>query len=115
VMAVVVDWGSCQPAGACMIQALAGQAPPPQLSCITGVYSTPSKGRVLRADLGIPLQSLNAVRPDRSGHRRRREWTRHFQVIKGAALAMSRKKLVARRVLSVSFGSGGCHKLDGAP
>ncbi|NQV11084.1 MAG: ribose-5-phosphate isomerase RpiA [Cyanobacteria bacterium] len=92
---MVVGLGSGSTA-ALMIQALAAKLRSGQLSGITGV-TTSFQGEVLAADLGIPLQSLNAVDRIDLAIDGADEVDPHFQLIKGGGACHVQEKLVARR------------------
>lgn len=81
---------------ALMIQELGARLQRGQLSGITGV-TTSFQGEVLAAELGIPLQSLNAVSRIDLAIDGADEVDPAFQLIKGGGACHVQEKLVARR------------------
>ena len=92
---MVVGLGSGSTA-ALMIQALGSKLQSGELQDIVGV-TTSFQGEVLAADLGIPLQSLNAVDRIDLAIDGADEVDSHFQLIKGGGACHVQEKLVARR------------------
>lgn len=92
---MVVGLGSGSTA-ALMIQALGARLRAGELSDITGV-TTSFQGEVLAAELGIPLQSLNAVERIDLAIDGADEVDPAFQLIKGGGACHVQEKLVARR------------------
>ncbi|MCT0231644.1 ribose-5-phosphate isomerase RpiA [Synechococcus sp. CS-1324] len=81
---------------ALMIQALGAKLRSGELSDITGV-TTSFQGEVLAAELGIPLQSLNAIEQIDLAIDGADEVDPGFQLIKGGGACHVQEKLVARR------------------
>ncbi|MGB5241409.1 MAG: ribose-5-phosphate isomerase RpiA [Prochlorococcaceae cyanobacterium] len=81
---------------ALMIQELGSRLQRGELSGITGV-TTSFQGEVLAAELGIPLQSLNAVSRIDLAIDGADEVDPDFQLIKGGGACHVQEKLVARR------------------
>lgn len=81
---------------ALMIRELGARLQRGQLSAITGV-TTSFQGEVLAAELGIPLQSLNAVSRIDLAIDGADEVDPSFQLIKGGGACHVQEKLVARR------------------
>ncbi len=81
---------------ALMIQELGARLQRGELSGITGV-TTSFQGEVLAAELGIPLQSLNAVSRIDLAIDGADEVDPDFQLIKGGGACHVQEKLVARR------------------
>ncbi|MCP9839271.1 ribose-5-phosphate isomerase RpiA [Synechococcus sp. J7-Johnson] len=81
---------------ALMIQELGARLQRGELSGITGV-TTSFQGEVLAAELGIPLQSLNAVSRIDLAIDGADEVDPSFQLIKGGGACHVQEKLVARR------------------
>lgn len=92
---MVVGLGSGSTA-ALMIQALGSKLQSGELQDIVGV-TTSFQGEVLAADLGIPLQSLNAVDRIDLAIDGADEVDPNFQLIKGGGACHVQEKLVARR------------------
>ena len=92
---MVVGLGSGSTA-ALMIQALGARLRTGELKGITGV-TTSFQGEVLAAELGIPLQSLNAIDRIDLAIDGADEVDPHFQLIKGGGACQVQEKLVARR------------------
>ncbi|MEB3165230.1 MAG: ribose-5-phosphate isomerase RpiA [Cyanobacteriota bacterium] len=92
---MVVGLGSGSTA-ALMIQALGAKLKSGELTGITGV-TTSFQGEVLAAELGIPLQSLNAVDRIDLAIDGADEVDPAFQLIKGGGACHVQEKLVARR------------------
>ncbi|MFO8237102.1 MAG: ribose-5-phosphate isomerase RpiA [Prochlorococcaceae cyanobacterium] len=92
---MVVGLGSGSTA-ALMIQALGARLRSGELRDITGV-TTSFQGEVLAAELGIPLQSLNAVERIDLAIDGADEVDPAFQLIKGGGACHVQEKLVARR------------------
>jgi ribose 5-phosphate isomerase A len=92
---MVVGLGSGSTA-ALMIRALGARLRSGELSDITGV-TTSFQGEVLAAELGIPLQSLNAVDRIDLAIDGADEVDPSFQLIKGGGACHVQEKLVARR------------------
>jgi ribose 5-phosphate isomerase A len=92
---MVVGLGSGSTA-ALMIQALGARLQSGELSDIVGV-TTSFQGEVLAAELGIPLQSLNAVDRIDLAIDGADEVDPAFQLIKGGGACHVQEKLVARR------------------
>jgi ribose 5-phosphate isomerase A len=92
---MVVGLGSGSTA-ALMIQALGAKLRSGELSEIVGV-TTSFQGEVLAAELGIPLQSLNAVDRIDLAIDGADEVDPAFQLIKGGGACHVQEKLVARR------------------
>ena len=92
---MVVGLGSGSTA-AMMIQALGAKLKSGELTGITGV-TTSFQGEVLAAELGIPLQSLNAVERIDLAIDGADEVDPSFQLIKGGGACHVQEKLVARR------------------
>jgi ribose 5-phosphate isomerase A len=92
---MVVGLGSGSTA-ALMIQALGARLRSGELHDITGV-TTSFQGEVLAAELGIPLQSLNAVERIDLAIDGADEVDPAFQLIKGGGACHVQEKLVARR------------------
>jgi ribose 5-phosphate isomerase A len=92
---MVVGLGSGSTA-ALMIQALGAKLRSGELCDITGV-TTSFQGEVLAAELGIPLQSLNAVDRIDLAIDGADEVDPAFQLIKGGGACHVQEKLVARR------------------
>jgi ribose 5-phosphate isomerase A len=92
---MVVGLGSGSTA-ALMIQALGAKLKSGELTGITGV-TTSFQGEVLAAELGIPLQSLNAVERIDLAIDGADEVDPSFQLIKGGGACHVQEKLVARR------------------
>lgn len=92
---MVVGLGSGSTA-ALMIQALGARLRSGELIDITGV-TTSFQGEVLAAELGIPLQSLNAVERIDLAIDGADEVDPAFQLIKGGGACHVQEKLVARR------------------
>jgi ribose 5-phosphate isomerase A len=81
---------------ALMIQALGAKLASGELRDITGV-TTSFQGEVLAAELGIPLQSLNAIERIDLAIDGADEVDPSFQLIKGGGACHVQEKLVARR------------------
>jgi ribose 5-phosphate isomerase A len=81
---------------ALMIEALGAKLRSGELSDITGV-ATSFQGEVLAAELGIPLQSLNAIDRIDLAIDGADEVDPFFQLIKGGGACHVQEKLVARR------------------
>jgi ribose 5-phosphate isomerase A len=81
---------------AMMIEALGAKLRSGELSDITGV-ATSFQGEVLAAELGIPLQSLNAIDRIDLAIDGADEVDPFFQLIKGGGACHVQEKLVARR------------------
>ncbi|MFM7360350.1 MAG: ribose-5-phosphate isomerase RpiA [Cyanobium sp.] len=81
---------------ALMIQALGAKLASCELRDITGV-TTSFQGEVLAAELGIPLQSLNAIQRIDLAIDGADEVDPSFQLIKGGGACHVQEKLVARR------------------
>jgi ribose 5-phosphate isomerase A len=81
---------------ALMIQALGAKLASGELRDITGV-TTSFQGEVLAAELGIPLQSLNAIQRIDLAIDGADEVDPSFQLIKGGGACHVQEKLVARR------------------
>ena len=92
---MVVGLGSGSTA-ALMIQALGRKLQQGELSGIVGV-TTSFQGEVLAAELGIPLQALNAVQRIDLAIDGADEVDPSFQLIKGGGACHVQEKLVARR------------------
>jgi len=92
---MVVGLGSGSTA-ALMIEALGAKLRSGELSDITGV-PTSFQGEVLAAELGIPLQSLNAIYRIDLAIDGADEVDPFFQLIKGGGACHVQEKLVARR------------------
>jgi ribose 5-phosphate isomerase A len=92
---MVVGLGSGSTA-ALMIQALGAKLRSGELSDIVGV-TTSFQGEVLAAELGIPLQSLNAIDRIDLAIDGADEVDPAFQLIKGGGACHVQEKLVARR------------------
>ena len=81
---------------ALMIKALGAKLSGGELTDIVGV-TTSFQGEVLAAELGIPLQSLNAVERNDLAIDGADEVDPNFQLIKGGGACHVQEKLVARR------------------